>query len=190
MKRYAFCFLLGIAAALSLNERTHLILFPAALLAVAMVEHRAYRIFRHWKLWFFFIFILLIPVLLVPPKDAAWLGAAYNSRMLRLNFIMVERSVLIMLSIRLFTTHISLDHLSHGLTQIGLVQFERVFRLAMELLPQIRMAATDTFKELPLKTLLKRPTLLLNLASRLVAQIIFQAHRQGAVSRTGEENNP
>ncbi len=187
MKWYVFIFILGVAAALFLNETTHLVLFPVALLGLALIDWRAYRIFRRWKMWLFFILLLLIPVLLVNPKDAEWLGIPCNRRMFQLNLIMVERSILIMLSLKLFTNHISLDSISAGLKRLRLHQFEQVFRLAMTLLPQVRAIAAASFKGIHWRMILVQRAGLFKALSQFIAQIIFQTRQAG--SHAGEGGN-
>lgn len=186
MKQYSLVFLLGIAAALFLDETTHAVLFPAALLVMALIDWRAYRIFRRWKLWLFFMLLILIPVLLVNPKDAEWSGIPYNTRMFYLNLIMVERSILIMLSLKLFTNHISLDAISGGLKRLRLHQFEQVFRLAMAMLPQVRSIAAASFKGVHWRMILVQRPGLFKALSQFIAQIIFETRQAGSPAQAKE----
>ena len=94
MKRSLLYLLLGLGAALLLRESNQLYLFPAALLLLTLIDPRAWRIFRRWKLWLFFFFVVAVPVLFVGTRDALWLTIPYNSRMLALNLVMLERSII------------------------------------------------------------------------------------------------
>jgi hypothetical protein len=177
MKRNLLYFCLIVAAAVLLSDANHLYLFPAALVALALVDWRTYRIFLRWKLWLFFLLLVAIPVLLVGPRDARWLGIAYNSTMLRLNILMVERSIVLMLSIKMFTNRLSPETLSRGLTRLRLHQFDRVFRLSQDMLPELRTTVTASLREVNWRQIIRRPAAITPLLSRLVASIVFTARK-------------
>jgi len=177
MKWSLLYFFLGVIAALLLNEHNHLCLFPAALAGLALIDRRAFRIFLRWKLWLFFLLLVAIPVLVVGPRDARWINLPYNSTMLRLNLLMVERSILLMLTLRMFTNRISPAALSRGLARIHLQQFDEVFRLSQSMLPELSAAIGRSFKDVQWRQVARHPSGMMPLLSRLVASIIFAARR-------------
>ncbi len=176
-------FFLGVAAALSLKEGNHLYLFPASLAVLGLAEPRAYRIFLRWKLVLFFALLVAIPVFLLSPRDGRWLGVPFNSAMLRLNLLMVERSIILMLSIKMLTNRLSPQTLSRGLSMLRLQQLERVFGISQALLPGLRETVTGFFMDVEWRQMVRRPAGLNTLLSRLVATVIFTARN----SQMGEK---
>ena len=186
MKGYLVCFLLGVAAALSLSLGNHYYLFPAALAGLALADRRAYRIFLRWKLWLFFLLVVAIPVVVVAPRDAEWIGINYTATMLRLNLLMVERSILLMLSLKMLTGRISPFELSRSMKRAGLAQFDEVFRLSQKMLPGLRTTVTLAFREVAWRRTARHPSQLIALLSRLVAGIVYSA-RHSALPVMQEE---
>jgi len=180
MKRSLLYLLLGLGAALLLRESNQLYLFPAALLLLTLIDPRAWRIFRRWKLWLFFFFVVAVPVLFVGTRDALWLTIPYNSRMLALNLVMLERSIIIMLAIRMFTNRLSPEALSRGLARLRLQQFDEVFGLARTMLPELQETVGAELKGVEWRKALRRPSGLIAQLGALVARILFTA-RGGAV---------
>jgi hypothetical protein len=178
MKRYVACFFLTLTAALLLKDQTHLFLFPATLTALALIDRRAFRIFLKWKLWLLFLLLVAIPVLLVGTRDARWFGLPYNSAMLHLNLIMVERSMIIMLAVKMLTNRLTPEILSGGLKRLRLHQFEQVFSLAQTMLPELRDTVRDELKEVEWRKAARSPASMTTLLSRLVAKIVFYARRR------------
>ncbi|HOT97648.1 MAG TPA: hypothetical protein PLN61_04865 [bacterium] len=175
MKAALFGLAAGIASALLLRESTHVFLFPATLAVLAAIDLHAFRIFRRWKLWLFFILIVAFPVLLVGTRDARCLGVPYNSSMFRLNLIMVERSILLMLAIKAFTNRLSPEMLSRGLAMLHLHQFDQVFRLSQSMLPELRSIVTTELQKIQWRKLVWHPAQLIALLGRLVARLVFTA---------------
>ncbi|HNW58669.1 MAG TPA: hypothetical protein PKI62_03200 [bacterium] len=186
MKRALLFLAAGITAALTLGVSNQIWLFPVAVAAVAMIDRRAFRIFQRWKLWLFFVLIVAIPVLLVGNKDAIWLGLPYNSRMLRLNLLMVERSILLMLTIKSFTNRLSPERLSNGLKRLHLHQFDEVFRLAQGMLPELHKTVSAELNGIEWRRALRRPDGLTAGLGRLVARLVFTARRSGPAASTRE----
>ncbi len=168
-------FFLGVAAALSLKEGNHFYLFPLALVVLGLAEPRAYRIFLRWKLWLFFALLVAIPVILPSPRDGRWLGVPFNSAMLRLNLLMVERSIILMLTIKMLTNRLSPLTLSRGLSVLRLQQLDQVFRLSQAMLPELRETIAVFFKDVEWRHIGRRPAKLHALLSRLIAAVLFTA---------------
>jgi len=174
LNRYTLLFLLTLAAAVLVNEANHRLLFPAVMTLLAWSDRRSLRLLLRWKLWLLLALLILVPSLLVGNKDQVWLGMPYNSSMFRLNLLMVERSLIIMLSVRMFTNHLSPDVLSHTLVRMRLHRFNRIFHLALALLPDIRVLVMNSLQNLDWRRLHRRGHLL-SLLSQLIARIIHQA---------------
>lgn len=184
MNRYTLLFLFSLTAALLVKESNHQWLFPAVMALLAGFDRRSLRILLRWKLWLLLAMLILIPALLVGSKDMVWLGLPCNGRMLRLNLIMVERSLIIMLSVKMFTNHLSPEAISSGLTRMHLRQFDHIFRLSMALLPEIRSMVMNSMKGLNWRQLLLRRGQLFSLLSQLLARIL---HRAGQITVAQKE---
>ena len=188
MKRHLLYLLLGLGAALLLRESNQLYLFPAALILLTLIDPRAWLIFRRWKLWLFFFFVVAIPVLFVGSRDALWLTIPYNSRMLTLNVVMVERSIVIMLAVKMFTNHLSPEMLSRGLARLRLQQFDEVLGLARTMLPGLQETVGAELQEVEWRKALRRPSGLIAQLGGLVSRILFAA-RHGAGRNAAEESD-
>lgn len=187
MKLTLFYLAAGAAAALLLRESNHHWLFPAALVALAILDLRLFRMLRSWKLWLFLLLLVAIPVLLVGEKDASWLGVPYNSAMLRLNLLMVERSLVLMLTIRLFTSRLSPQTISAALARLHLRQFDLVFRHAQAMLPEVRSTVTASLREVEWRQLARRPDGVIHLLGQLVARLIHAARRRQSAAPAPDE---
>lgn len=176
MKRSFVYLILGITAAVCLRENNQNILFPVALSLLAIIDWRIFRLFLRWKLWFFFALLIAIPILLVGSKDAVWLGVPYNAAMLKLNILMVERSIVIMLTVKMFTNRLSFEAISRGLIRMKLVQFEQVFRLALAMLPEVRSIMMTLLQNLSWRQLRTSRAELFPLLSRIIAKMILHAN--------------
>jgi hypothetical protein len=187
MKRYLFLFAAGAAAALLLRESNQFWLFPAVLIVLAVTDRTIFRIFRRWKLWFFLALLVAVPVLLVGEKDGSWMGLAYNSGMLRLNLLMVERSIILMLTIKMFTNRLEPESISRALAWLRLHQFDQVFRLAQKMLPGLRTHVSAALQDVEWRKVARRPASFTSLLGQLVARLIHAARSQQQTSSPSED---
>jgi energy-coupling factor transporter transmembrane protein EcfT len=133
--------------AFCITFENQLILFPLALLPVAFLAPRAFRMLLNWKLLVFLgVMVGLIPLLL-GDKTATFLGIPYAPDYVRATVVMASRSLVILLSLRLFTQRLSLEELADALARTRFRQFGEAFTLAMELLPQLRGTAMQAYGE-------------------------------------------
>ena len=175
MRRYSILLILGLMAALFLNQGNHLLLFPATLMILIAADLALFRHFLRWKLFLSLSLLVLVPTLLVGPRNAAWAGIPYNSTMLGLNLLMMERSLLILLAIKLFTQHLPVGSISRGLIRLRLYQFDRVFHLSLDLLPEMRTMVTSALHRWDWRQVVHRRAGFFQLLSQLIAQIVFRA---------------
>jgi len=188
MKRYLFFLLLGLAVALLLNERNHAILFPAALIALWLINRSGFAILLRWKMWLFLALLIAIPVLLVGSKNASVWGIGYNRGMLLLNTLMVERSLVILLTVRAFTNHLSAEDIARGLNRLRLYQFNHVLQLSLAMMPEVRTMVTDSMRRTSWRQILRQRSALMPAISRLMANIIFRAGKMATA--VPKEENP
>lgn len=182
MKRALVSLFLGVGAALLVQQTNSLFLFPAALLVLTLIDPRAWRIFRRWKLWLFFLLVVAIPVLLVAPREAQWQGIPYNPRMLELNLVMIQRSILLMLTIKIFTNRLSPEMLSRALARLRLHHFDQVFSLARSMLPELRTIVSAGLQQVEWRRALRRPSGLISQLGALVARIVYATRRSSSLN--------
>ncbi len=147
MKRYLLLFAVFIILALALNEKNHWYILPAVLFMILIINRQSFLIFLKWKFIILLLFLLLGIPLVLGNKDAQLGGISYSTEYLRLSGIMVSRSIIILLSIKMITGKISLSQISKGLQRIHLHQFSQVFSIAMHVLPEIQSISRNTLKE-------------------------------------------
>ncbi len=147
MKKSLFILTVFMAIAVSINLTNQYILFPLALVGVAILNRSVFRILLRWKLWFFLAVLILAVPLFAGDKDASLLGVSYSSELFRTGIVMVQRSIVILLGLKLFTSRISLDRLAAAMRQTRFKKFSQVFSLSMRALPGIRSITVSTFHE-------------------------------------------
>lgn len=147
MKKNLIILAFFIILAISLNATNDYILFPLAVAGICILNRSVFRILSKWKLWLFLAVLVLLVPLFAGNKDAILLGVSYSSELLGTSFIMVQRSIIILLALKLFTSRISLDKLAEAMEQTRFKRFSRVFSISMRVLPDIRSITVDTFHE-------------------------------------------
>ena len=85
-----------------------------------------------------------IPVLL-GEKTASFMGIPYSYEYFQKSLVMVNRSLIILLSVRMITGKISPEKLSHGLKKIRLHNFSEVYSVAMNVLPELKIITRNSF---------------------------------------------
>jgi energy-coupling factor transporter transmembrane protein EcfT len=147
MKKNLIILAFFILLALSLNITNYYILFPLSLIGIGILNITVFQILSKWKLWFFLAVLVLLVPLITGNKDAILLGVSYSSDLFRTSLIMVQRSIIILLALKLFTSRISLDKLTEAMERTRFKRFSRVFSISMRVLPDIRTITVDTFHE-------------------------------------------
>jgi energy-coupling factor transporter transmembrane protein EcfT len=147
MKKNLIILAFFILLAVSLNINNYYILFPFSLAGIGILNISVFRILSKWKLWFFLAVLVLLVPLIAGNKDSILLGISYSSDLFRTGLIMVQRSIIILLALKLFTSRISLDKLAEAMQRTRFQCFSRVFSISMQVLPDIRSITVNTFHE-------------------------------------------
>ena len=147
MKQALFLLAALVAVAVNVSFQNQTILVPVAWIAILLLDRRVIRTVLRWK------FLLLIAVLVfgVPlfcgEKNNLFYGLPYSREMFQMSVVMAQRSLILIMAIKMFTNRISVDHIAVSLQKAGLRRFGQVFALAMEFLPEIRSIAVATLQE-------------------------------------------
>jgi hypothetical protein len=124
-----------------------LLLVPLALLPVVVLGPGAFRMLLRWKLLLFLAVMVGAVPLLLGHKTATFMGIPYAPAYVEATLVMASRSLVILLSLKLFTQRLSLEELAERLARTRFHQFGEAFTLAMELLPHFRHTATEAYAE-------------------------------------------
>ena len=147
MKRYVLLSVILVSSAFFITFENLRLVVPAALLAVFVADRRAMRIFLRWKFLLFLAILAFGIPLFIGNRNDMFLGISYSHDVFQMSLVMVHRSVIILLSIKMFTNHISVEQMAAALQRIRLKQFSQVFSISMRALPEIRTIAVSTFQE-------------------------------------------
>jgi hypothetical protein len=135
------------ALAIGVSFENQIFLAPLAWSVTACFDRRAFRILLDWKLLLFLAFIVLLVPVICGSKDALALGVPYSTELLQAGLVMAQRSLIILLGLRVFTGRVSVGDLSFALRQSRFQPFGQVFTLAIDSLPQIRSIAAGAFRD-------------------------------------------
>ncbi len=147
MKRYVLISVALILSAFFLTFQNLHLMVPAALLAVFVADRRAMRIFLRGKFLLFLAILAFGIPLFIGNRADLFFGIPYSHDVFRMSLVMVSRSVVILLSIKMFTNHISVEQMAAALQRIRLNRFSEVFSISMRALPEIRIIAASTYRE-------------------------------------------
>jgi len=147
MKQAVFWLVLFFALGFLVTFENQFVLAPAAWLAIALVDRRAFRVFQDWRFLVFLSFLLLGVPLVCGEKEASFLGVSYSRSVFQESVVMAHRSVILLLGLRLFTGRISTRELSGFLGQGGFRSLGLALSLAVDSLPQIRGIVLETYRE-------------------------------------------
>ena len=147
MKRYFYLFILVLISAILINQSNQWFIFPPMILLLFLVDRQAFRIFLNWKFDFLLLVLFAGIPLVLGKNDASWYGIPYSSDYLLMSLVMIKRSILILLGIKMFIHKISLEQISRSLQKIRLQRFSEVFSTAMRVLPEVRVITSNTYRE-------------------------------------------
>jgi len=147
MKKYFSLFIAILISALLLNPSNQWYIFIPVVILIFFVNRRAFYIFLKWKFNLLLLSLLLGVPLLLGEKDTRFLGISYSSEYFQMSLLMFNRSILILLGIKMFTNKISIQEIASGLQKIHLYHFSILFSTALRALPEIRVIAQNTFSE-------------------------------------------
>lgn len=147
MKIYFSLFIAILISALSLNPSNQWYIFIPVVIIIFFSNRRAFDIFLKWKFNLLLLSLLLGVPLLLGEKDMRFLGISYSSEYFQMSLLMFNRSVLILLGIKMFTNKISIEKIAAALQKIHLYHFSILFSTALRALPEIRVIAQNTYRE-------------------------------------------
>jgi hypothetical protein len=147
MKKNFLIFLLFLAMALMLDFSNQHIIFPFALLSIALLNISVYRLFLRWKFLLFLAILVLAVPLFIGEKDAVFMGISYATGIFRSSVVMAERSIILLMGLNHFTSRISVDQMARVMANSRFKNFSQVFSLSMKALPDVKSITTETFHE-------------------------------------------
>lgn len=126
---------------------------------------------------FLFIFILVPPVF-IGERSATALGIRYSIDTLKMNQVMALRSILILLSIRMFTAGISMKKVTEWIECSGFGNLGHIMKISHMILPSIQQILKDSVSEMKSRwKKKKRITILFDFAVNLSVNIISFAEQ-------------
>jgi hypothetical protein len=147
MKRILFITLLFIGSAVLLSWNLQLFIIPPVFLTIFFIHPKAFHLFLKWKFDIFILLLLFGIPLLLGEKNATVLGIPYSYEYFQKSLVMVNRSLIILLSIRMFTGKISPEQLSLWLKKLHLHNFSEVLSISMGVLPELKAITHKSFRE-------------------------------------------
>ena len=147
MKRYLLLFFIFIILAMMIDSENQWYITLPLLTVIFFISRSSFRLFMKWKLILLLCFLAFGAPLILGIKDCSFLGIPYSSEYLMISTIMVNRSIIILLSIKMITQKIPVDQMSRGLQRIRLKQFSQVFSTALIVLPEVKLLTKTTFQE-------------------------------------------
>lgn len=165
-----------LALAISVTFENQLILLPVALLPVLVLEPGIFRFLLRWKLLLFLAVMVGGVPLVLGDRSATFMGIPYAPDYVQATVVMASRSLVILLSLKLFTQRLSLEELAERLGRTRFRQFGEAFTLSMELLPQLRRTAVQAYGEyrraMPGRNVVRHT---LSWAVELIARVLIHA---------------
>ena len=147
MKRILLITLLFIGLAVLLSWNSQLFIIPPVFLTIFFIHPKAFHLFLKWKFDIFILLLLLGIPLLLGEKNATVFGIPYSYEYFQKSLVMVNRSLIILLSIRMFTGKISPEQLSIWLTKLHLHNFSKVLSISMGVLPELKVITHKSYRE-------------------------------------------
>ncbi len=133
--------------ALMLNFSNQFMILPVLLLVMFFLQADVYRFFLRWKFLVFLGILVLGVPLFAGEKNSTILGISYSRDLFRSSVVMAERSIILLMGLKFFTSRISVEQMSEAIAKSRFKQFSRVFSLSMESLPEVKTITLDTLRE-------------------------------------------
>lgn len=147
MKLTISLFITFIGLALTINFNNQWYIIPPILIIIFIVERQAFLILFRWKFLVFLAILLFGTPVFLGKKDAILCGILYSLEYFEMSIVMLQRSIIILLSIKMFTNRISINQISNGLKNLKLYKFGEVFSISMRVLPEIRLIILKSIEE-------------------------------------------
>lgn len=147
MRRSGFILLVLLALALAVSYRNQLYVVPAAIVLILAVDKAVFRVLLKWKLLVFLAILVFGVPVFAGNKDAVRWGIRYSTEIFQMSLVMVYRSIIILMAIKMFTRRISIQQIAGALEKARLRQLSQVFALAMTILPGLRDLVSVNLRE-------------------------------------------
>lgn len=145
LKHVALLFLqLTLALIVSVDNQGWVL--PLALGPVLVLDRGAFRVLVRGRLLLFLALMVGGVPLVVGTRSADVLGVPYSPEYVDASLLMLYRSLIMLVALRLFTRRIRLDELATSLQRTRFRQFGDAFALSLELLPQLRATSRNAWR--------------------------------------------
>lgn len=146
MKKYILIFLIFIICAFLISWESQWYLALPVYLAIGLIHRDALRLVFRWK-FLLFIFLILFGIpLFLGDQNATVLGIKYSYEYFQKSTVMVNRSLIILFSIRMVTGKTSPEQVSNLFKKMRLKNFSEVYSIAMTVLPDLKYIARNSFQ--------------------------------------------
>jgi hypothetical protein len=146
MKKYIFIFVILIACAFLVSWKWQWYIAPPALFVITLIHRDAFQVIFQWKFLLFLFLILFGIPLFLGDKNASVLGIWYSSEYFQKSTVMINRSLIILLSIRMITGKMSPEQVSNVFKKMRLKNFSEVYSIAITVLPDLNTIARESFR--------------------------------------------
>jgi len=191
MKRHVALLAAQFLLAVSITFENQVVLVPAALLPVILIDRALLRALLRLRLLLFLGAIIGGVPLLLGEKTAIFLGMPFSPEYFRSGVVMVDRCIVIMLALKLFTSRLSPEELTARARGTRFHRFGETCSLALELLPRLRNTARGTWREF--RAAKPRGSFVAHTASwtiELIARVIIAAENQHDDPTAREHDEP
>ena len=147
MKKYIASSLILLAIALNVSFENLIFFVPLAWSIIAVVDPGAFRLLRRWRFLIFLALLILGTPLFIGDRSATFMGVPYSLEIFRMNLAMAHRSIIILLSIRVLTNHIPIDHISRHINRLRFPRLSQAVAISFRMLPQIKSITIESYKD-------------------------------------------
>ncbi len=147
MNRYWFTAIILLLSVAFMNPHNMLFIFTLAMISGVIIDLKALRPLLRWKFLFFLGILVFGTPLFIGSRQSSFLGIPYSADILRMSANMALRSVIILMAIKIFTNHISIEQMSNWLKRVRLKNFSEVFATSMKMMPKVKEISLQTFEE-------------------------------------------
>ena len=146
MKKYIFIFVILMGSAFLISWKSQWYIVPPVFLIITLIHQDAFQMVFRWKFLLFLFLILFGIPLFLGDKNSSVFGIWYSSEYFQKSTVMVNRSLIILLSVRMITGKMSPEQVSNMFKKIRLKNFSEVYSIAMTVLPDLNTVARESFR--------------------------------------------
>jgi energy-coupling factor transporter transmembrane protein EcfT len=147
VKRYLYLFIGILVSAVLINQSNQWLIFIPLVLLIFLIDQQPFHIFLKWKFNLLVLNLLLGIPLILGKKDSSFFGIPYSQEYFQMSLVMINRSILILLGIKMLTNKINIQQIGQSLHKIRLQRFSEVFSTALRVLPEVKVITHNTYRE-------------------------------------------